>query len=127
VLQGSQLLQHAQLVEAVPALHDLAFFREAEDAYSGDRYPFACGGDAPELAGMGYVQRPAIHDLVVFPDHVLDDVFYVREGGAVLRDELLDVVGPRSRTVPSDWWERYFSAKTSSALSSFSSFHTSST
>src|SRR5215211_6265404 len=89
----TKLAQHAELVEAVPALYDLALFRETEDADAGDGYPLAGGRDAPELARVGDAERPAGHDPVLFPDHVLHDVFDVREGGAVLLDELLDVFG----------------------------------
>lgn len=87
------MAQHAELVEAVAALYDLTPFRETKVADSGDRYSLACSRDAPKLAGVGDAQRPAGHHPVSFSDHVLDDVFDVRESGAVLLDELLDVFG----------------------------------
>src|SRR5215217_9556905 len=125
--RNSELAQHPELVEAVPAFFDLTLFRETEDADSGERYPLAGCRDAPKLAGVGDAQCPAGHHPDPFPDHVLYDGFDVREGGAELLDELLDIFGPRSRVVPSDWWERNCSAKISSAMSNFSSFQTSST
>ena len=92
-LLNSELSQHAELVQAVPALYDLTLFRETEDTYACDRDPSAGGRDSPELACVGDVQRPAGHHFVPFPDHVLHDVLDLREGGAVLLDELLDVFG----------------------------------
>src|SRR5215208_6129781 len=88
---NTELAQHAELVEAVPALYHFTLLRETEDADPGDRNPLACGRDAPELACVGDAQRPACYHPVPLSDHVLDDVFDVRESGAVLHNELLDV------------------------------------
>src|SRR5215208_192240 len=123
---NTELAQHAELVEAVPALYHFTLLRETEDSNAGDRNPLACGRDAPELACVGDAQRPACHHLVPLSDHVLDDVFDIREAVRYSMTNFLTSSGQRSRAVPSDWWERYLSAKTSSAMSSFSSFQTSS-
>ena len=88
---NTELAQHAELVEAVPALHHFTLLRETEDANAGDRNPLACGRDAPELSCVGDAQCPACHHPVPLSDHVLDDVFDIRESGAVLHNELLDV------------------------------------
>ena len=86
------MLQHAELVEVVPAL-DYFTVGETEEAHPRYIYPFACGGDAPELARVGSFQPPAVQHLVPFPDHVLDDVLGVGEGG----------VNAANRRTPTRW------------------------
>ena len=94
-------MHQAQLVEAVPAFYNLAFFREPKDACPGYCNPIAGWGGSSELTLVGAASPPAGDYLVSLGYLVFYGRIKVGEGLAKLTDEVLTSSGRRSSVWPS--------------------------